>query len=535
MKEPKRWRQLADAMIHAAATDSDAAELSELLRDDPAAQAEYLSYLNTHAALCWEFRDAGTATGGSPVVPRSSSAESSVPASRRTWLPWVAAVIATIVAVAAWLPSDDFRNLFVSEKSGAETRARLPIDTPPTDTGEQSVPRALLMDQAGAVFAEGHGPGGVRFDRGDYRLLEGVVHLRFTNGADLIIQAPAEFEIEDELHTRLLRGRVRGIVPPTAQGFKIKTSDVNFEDVGTEFAVNADGKGESAVHVLDGLVNIRRAGADELLESVLAGESVSYRDGQLSEGPALDPSEFPTPGHIGFLRWHGQRRNRLDDPGLVAWFPFDRESDQSVLTNAVRSSDVSDGRIEGARWVSGRWPGKDALLFDRDDDFVGLTIPGQYDEFTFSFWVKVDRLDYEYNALLNSNAWEPGDLHFQIKRTGLAWANVNGKKSSRPVFVGEPIKLGRWQHVVGVVSRADERIRTYVNGELVWEQECRLTNPLAPGECSLGNWIDIPEKYQPTRRALKGRMDEVAIWNRALTEQEIQAHYEAGRPALLHD
>jgi hypothetical protein len=43
--------------------------------------------------------------------------------------------------------------------------------------------------------------------------------------------------------------------------------------------------------------------------------------------------------------------------------------------------------------------------------------------------------------------WEPGDLHFQIKRTGFAWANVNGKRSSRPEFIGEPIGLGRRQHL----------------------------------------------------------------------------------------
>jgi hypothetical protein len=30
-------------------------------------------------------------------------------------------------------------------------------------------------------------------------------------------------------------------------------------------------------------------------------------------------------------------------------------------------------------------------------------------------------------------------------------------------------------------------------------------------------------------------MDEVAIWKRALTKEEIAAHYEAGRPSLLDD
>ena len=86
-----------------------------------------------------------------------------------------------------------------------------------------------------------------------------------------------------------------------------------------------------------------------------------------------------------------------------------------------------------------------------------------------------------------------------------------------------------------MISRTDDTFRTYVNGELVWEQQSRLTSPVLPGVCSLGNWIRVPEQYQPARRALKGRMDEVAIWNRSLTKQEIKAHYEAGRPSLLDD
>ena len=75
--------------------------------------------------------------------------------------------------------------------------------------------------------------------------------------------------------------------------------------------------------------------------------------------------------------------------------------------------------------------------------------------------------------------------------------------------------------------------RSYINCEMVWEQESQQENPMIPDKCSLGNWLDIPEQYQPTRRAFKGRMDEVAIWNRALSEKEIRAHYEAGRPSLL--
>ena len=125
---------------------------------------------------------------------------------------------------------------------------------------------------------------------------------------------------------------------------------------------------------------------------------------------------------------------------------------------------------------------------------------------------------------MNSTGWDPGDLHFQIKRTGLAWANVNGKASSRPAFEGDPIARDRWQHIVGVISRKTETVKTFINGTLAWEQQFKLRNPINPGNCRLGTWGGIPEEHQPTQRSFKGRMDEVAIWSRALTPEEIQAH-----------
>jgi len=393
----------------------------------------------------------------------------------------------------------------------------------------------LLVDEAGAEFEAGFGPDDVRFAVGEYRLQSGAIHLRLRNGADLVLQAPAALRLHGPFNLELLDGNLRAVVPTPAEGLTIAAPKVHYEDIGTEFGISVNrASGASRIHVFDGQVDAKKVGSTQRLFSVTSGQTMRFADGHWKPDATPDADEFLAPGQIGLLRWRQWRERFIQDPSLIAFYSFSRDSDAPhELANDAGSA--SDGTINRARWVSGRWPGKDALLFDRDDDYVGLTVPGEYDEFTLSFWVKVDRLDYEYNALLNSHAWDLGDLHFQIKRTGLAWANVNGKKSSRRGFAGDPIELGRWQHIVAVVSRTDETVRTYVNGDLVWEQECRLKNSVAPGECSLGNWIRVPRKYQPTRRAFKGRMDEVAIWNRSLTQQEIKAHYEAGRPSLLDD
>ncbi len=56
MSEREELRVLAHRMADATASPADALQLSELLRSRPDLHDEYLGFLDTHAALCWEFR-----------------------------------------------------------------------------------------------------------------------------------------------------------------------------------------------------------------------------------------------------------------------------------------------------------------------------------------------------------------------------------------------------------------------------------------------------------------------------------------------
>ena len=95
----------------------------------------------------------------------------------------------------------------------------------------------MLID---AVFAPPRGPDVTEFDPGAYELQTGVIHLRFTNGADLLIEAPAKFELIDPLNARLESGNIRAMVPPTAKGFTVATKSASFENVGTEFGLRVE-------------------------------------------------------------------------------------------------------------------------------------------------------------------------------------------------------------------------------------------------------------------------------------------------------
>jgi hypothetical protein len=176
-----------------------------------------------------------------------------------------------------------------------------------------------------------------------------------------------------------------------------------------------------------------------------------------------------------------------------------------------------DGRIEGARWVTGRWPGKQALLFDRDGDHVKIEIPGEYRQLTVAAWIYLDRRDFAMNAILNSDSWRPGALHFQMSRTGNC-------------------VIGHWAKKLQRTQLADLDgldTKTFIDGELA-ENVKLMSYPgvLKPGSCRIGDWFPDKDRSSIPRRGFRGRIDELAVWKRALTAGEIREMVAAGRSSL---
>jgi hypothetical protein len=510
-------RQLASALIDGTASSTDAERLSAMLRDHPEWRDAYLEYLDTHAALCWHFRDrAATLSQDQPAaVPVVTRRRSLV----LTLFPWLVAGVAAAIAVVAILrPGESPRVVPIG--SG--------VENPETSNGSVA---ALLVDEAGAEFAPNGGPQGVRFGPGSYELRRGIVHLRFAHGADMVLAAPARLEVKDAQHVRLVAGRIRVTAPPTAKGFTVATPDANFVDLGTEFGLRVDPASRACdLYVFDGQVNVTdpRSGEER---PVLGGQSSRTVDGRPMAAPPLREGDFPTPGSIGLKRWEEYERRLREDHTLLAFFPFRRQADETVLANAV-AGDMEDGQITGARWTTGRWQGKDGLLFDRDTDFAQVTIPGEHQELTIAAWVKVERIDFVLNAILNSDGADQGGIHFQLNRQGFVRGGLIVQGPFRDTFVGKPVPLGQWTHVASVISARTRSQQIYVNGALARERRWQSDVPLKPGPCRIGNWLPDPKDKFRTR-ALRGQIDELAVWGRALSEADVKHLVEDGRPGFL--
>ena len=501
------------------ASEADEQQLGDLLRSNPETRRAFREFMALHTVLQWNYVAA---------VSKERSARMSliapVRASRTRWfVAFAAGVAAASIMVIAVLKMFDPAD---SSKSHSPTTSLVPK----TDSVA-----ALLVSEAAAEFASGRAPNGVQFASGEYELLKGVVHLRFAQGAEMVLSAPARFVVTDSQHVRLAYGKLRVTVPPTAKGFTIATLAADYVDLGTEFGLSVDpGSSASDLYVFDGQVNIADPKSGKVLSEIKQGKSSRYVDGVIGVAPTLKQSDFPPPGSIGFQRWEQHERELQKSSGLLAFFPFRKTADESVLTNANGGQAIADGRIAGARWVSGRWPGKEALLFDRDTDFVQLEIPGEYQELTIATWLKIDRLDFELNSILNSDGYDPGDIHFQLNRQGFPRGGVVFEGSYKDKVLNCSVPVGRWTHVASVLSTRTRSQQIYVNGVLSRERQWPKDEALRPGSCRLGNWLS-DTKIDPSNRALRGRVDELAIWGRALSADEVLRLAETGMSGITQE
>ncbi len=493
--------QLLAAYLDGAITESDLPRLERLLEESAEARKRLRLLATIDEGLC----DLAPARGKLVPVRKSLTTTQIYRA-----LPWGIAAAACLTL------------LWQSQKSLPEAE--------PKRADEGWV--ALMVDEASAVFEEGRSPEDeIRFGAGDYHLVDGAVHMRFANGADLVMRAPVEFSVKDAMHVEVANGNVRAIVPPPAQGFTITSPGIAYEDLGTEFGVMVDGRtGVSELHVFDGQVNVRDPETSELLQPAEVGDSFRFDGTDLTRAEGAGQNDFLTPGAIGYLRWDRWREGFADSPGLIGFYSFNEEGGD--LVNSAARPAMSDGKISGARRVTGRWPGKQALLFDRDSDHVEFDLPGEFSELTMAVWMMVDRYDHELSAILNSNEWEPGDLHWQISRVGVPWFGVNDAAVLRK-FSGNTVAPGEWAHVVMVMSGKENRAEVYVNGVVINRGEFPDSVFVTPGLCRLGNWLRDPEWPHAPVRALRGRIDELAVWNRPLSEKEIKEIMKIGQPAPL--
>lgn len=233
-----------------------------------------------------------------------------------------------------------------------------------------------------------------------------------------------------------------------------------------------------------------------------------------------------------FGRWLGYKNNLRCDDRLVAYYTFEKGEGSLLENKAVGDpmdvrydSKKLNGTINCGTWVisGGRWIGKNTLEFNGISDYVNCGNNRSLDitdELTIEVWVyQTGNKDAQMNWV--STGYHQYELGVSHQRVYSYLGKPDGGYTLYFYSHNTNFPLNEWKHCVATFDNTHAKL--YIDGKLICQEP--QTEPLVTGNLDLhiGN-------RSPGGTYFKGLIDEVAIYNRALSAKEIRNHYEMGRP-----
>lgn len=205
-------------------------------------------------------------------------------------------------------------------------------------------------------------------------------------------------------------------------------------------------------------------------------------------------------------------------PTPIAYWSF-REGGGAVADDEAGSN---PGRVYGAKWVDG--PIGKALWFDGIDDYVDCGhAPGLAPErMTVAFWMFMEgRTSYQYILGEAESMFLERDYTFSTGGDGkLEFAFGESFYEQVALRSKEPVPLGQWVHVAA--TRGGATASLYLNGQLE-NSTAYLFVPTSKDQSLRIGSIGLPEPEWAG--FFKGELDDVRIYDKALSAEEIQKLY----------
>ncbi len=221
---------------------------------------------------------------------------------------------------------------------------------------------------------------------------------------------------------------------------------------------------------------------------------------------------------------------------LIGWWNFENVSAEGIIydgsdynRNGLLYNHSTNTTVAGIRGS--------ALEFDGLGDYINLSNIGAR-EWTISAWFRLNEIRSGSDVHTIMSKWEDSsgtkvNYHFDIRigRLRAIVSNSSGIQGAALVAGNTLLNVGQWYH--GVATFNGAILRVYLNGVLDNQTDTRFyysytgTKSAAIGSFSFP-WSSYKDEFN-------GTLDEVMIFGRALTQEEIRALYQTGTYRLYNN
>jgi gliding motility-associated-like protein len=217
--------------------------------------------------------------------------------------------------------------------------------------------------------------------------------------------------------------------------------------------------------------------------------------------------------------------NYVPKNGLLGWWPF--------TGNALDSSgNGNNGAITGATLTTDRFGRSNcAYNFDGVNDYIQVLSNSKIsnlNELSISCWVNINSIPSflggivtKWQGTLNCNSFTDHYGLWVSNDTRIV-AGSNNYQFFPNQTLNTAVGTKKWYHIVFVKSVSNGGL-LYINGKLAVSNKtnstaCNSTNPL---------YFGCDQMNGNRNRFYNGKIDDIGLWNRSLTECEISALYKA--------
>jgi hypothetical protein len=200
------------------------------------------------------------------------------------------------------------------------------------------------------------------------------------------------------------------------------------------------------------------------------------------------------------------------EPGLVAWWRLD-ESSGTAVSNAVEGGPWGAIVAGSPKWAPGRVGG--GMKFAQGDE-VRVPASFSFPAITLSAWVKHDDFSTQRQRYVSFGAeaavirCEGSGVHFYMRTDG----------DLRQIVVPGSLEAGKWTHVVGTWDGRTQKV--YKDGALIGKET-------PGGKLGPADLVQIGADGE----SMHGMIDEVRIYNRALSDADVKRLFEEGTSGVI--